>query len=231
MLGKALHARLMRSRTAQEPALAVVPEAEPSSPSTTSAIAGADRAIVQRAVKGDARAFQLLYQQHQGRVRATLYSLCDAEGLDDLVQEVFLRVWRGLPRFRGSSSFATWLYRITWNVASDRRRELARYRSRHQVARVTTDSEQADRAIEQAIDPATRDAAPLNQLHYQDLVQRSLDILGFEARDVLVLCDLEDVPQKEAAEILGIPVGTVKSRLFYARTQIRQFLQQQGVEL
>ncbi|XGV85911.1 MAG: sigma-70 family RNA polymerase sigma factor [Limnothrix sp. BL-A-16] len=212
MLGKALYAQLGRwQRTA------------------VLAVATDDRSIVQRAAGGDARAFQHLYRQHQARVRATLYSLCDADGLDDLVQEVFLRVWRGLPRFRGSASFSTWLYRITWNVASDRRRELAKNRARRLES--TADPDLAERAIEQAIDPQTQDKSPLSQLHYQDLVQRSLAILGFEARAVLVLCDLEDVSQKEAAEILGIPVGTVKSRLFYARAQIRQFLQQQGVEL
>lgn len=212
MLGKALYAQLGRwQRTA------------------VLAVATDDRSIVQRAAGGDARAFQHLYRQHQARVRATLYSLCDADGLDDLVQEVFLRVWRGLPRFRGSASFSTWLYRITWNVASDRRRELAKNRARR--LEPTADPDLSERAIEQAIDPQTQDKSPLSQLHYQDLVQRSLAILGFEARAVLVLCDLEDVSQKEAAEILGIPVGTVKSRLFYARAQIRQFLQQQGVEL
>lgn len=212
MLGKALYAQFGRS-----------PESQ------ILAVATDDRSIVQRAATGDARAFQHLYRQHQARVRATLYSLCDADGLDDLVQEVFLRVWRGLPRFRGSASFSTWLYRITWNVASDRRRALAKARSRH----VTPHADQDDsaRAIEQAIDPSSQDTSPLNQLHYQDLVQRSLAALVFEARAVLVLCDLEDIPQKEAAEILGIPVGTVKSRLFYARAQIRQFLHQQGVEL
>jgi RNA polymerase sigma-70 factor (ECF subfamily) len=68
-------------------------------------------------------------------------------------------------------------------------------------------------------------------LHYQDLVQRGLDHLSFEHRAVLVLHDLEDVPQKEVAEILGVPVGTVKSRLFHARSAIRQFLQKQGVNL
>jgi len=212
MLGKALYAQFGRS-----------PESQ------VLAVATDDRSIVQRAATGDTRAFQHLYRQHQARVRATLYSLCDADGLDDLVQEVFLRVWRGLPQFRGSARFSTWLYRITWNVASDRRRELAKARSR----RVTphADRDDSERAIEQAIDPSSQDTSPLNQLHYQDLVQRSLAALGFEARAVLVLCDLEDIPQKEAADILGIPVGTVKSRLFYARAQIRQFLHQQGVEL
>ncbi|MGC1248969.1 MAG: sigma factor-like helix-turn-helix DNA-binding protein, partial [Spirulinaceae cyanobacterium] len=71
----------------------------------------------------------------------------------------------------------------------------------------------------------------LMQLYYQDLVQQGLQVLKFDQRVVLVLHDLEDVPQKEVAKILGIPVGTVKSRLFHARASLRKFLQQQGEQL
>ena len=70
----------------------------------------------------------------------------------------------------------------------------------------------------------------LMQLHYQDLVQRGLEQLSFEHRSVLVLHDLEDIPQKEVAQILELPAGTVKSRVFYARNSLRQFLQKQGVD-
>ena len=71
----------------------------------------------------------------------------------------------------------------------------------------------------------------LMHLHYQDLVQRGLKNLSFDHRSILVLHDLESVPQKEIAEILEIPVGTVKSRLFHARAAMRQFLYQEGVQL
>ena len=66
-------------------------------------------------------------------------------------------------------------------------------------------------------------------LHYQDLVQRGLNNLSFEHRSVLVLHDLEDLPQKQVAQILDIPVGTVKSRLFHARNLFKKFLEQQGI--
>jgi RNA polymerase sigma-70 factor (ECF subfamily) len=66
------------------------------------------------------------------------------------------------------------------------------------------------------------------ELHYQDIIQRGLQQLSFEHRSVLVLHDLEDLPQKEVAQILGVAVGTVKSRLFHARLALRRFIQQQG---
>jgi RNA polymerase sigma-70 factor (ECF subfamily) len=74
-------------------------------------------------------------------------------------------------------------------------------------------------------------APNLMDLHYQDIVQRGLQQLSFEHRAVLVLHDLEDLPQKEVAQILGVAVGTVKSRLFHARMSMRQYIQQQGETL
>ena len=138
--------------------------------------------------------------------------------LDDLVQEVFLRAWKGLPGFRQFAEFSTWLYRITWNVATDRRRKLGQERSRQDCL--------------ESLTPDSNDqTSALNQSHYQDLVQRGLVQLTEEQRSVLVLHDLQDLPQKEIAQILDIPVGTVKSRLFHARTILRTFFQQEGVQL
>lgn len=176
-----------------------------------------DRDLVQQCLQGDSQSFQSLYRRHQKRVRSILFQLCDASALDDLVQEVFLRAWKGLPKFRQSAQFSTWLYRIAWNVASDQRQAAAQRRTRLQVLTHNT--------------PTQQDAPDVMRLHYQDLVQRGLTQLSFDHRTILVLHDLEEVPQKEVAEILGIPVGTVKSRLFHARAAMRQFLQKEGVQL
>jgi RNA polymerase sigma factor (sigma-70 family) len=176
-----------------------------------------DRELVQCCLQGDTASFRLLYRRHQQRVRSILYQLCDAASLDDLVQEVFLRAWKGLPKFKQTAQFSTWLYRITWNVACDHRQAVAQNRNRLSVLSRTTLSHY--------------DMPGLSHLHYQDLVQKGLAQLSFDHRTILTLHDLEEVPQKEIAEILSIPVGTVKSRLFHARAAMRQFLQQQGVQL
>ena len=81
-----------------------------------------------------------------------------------------------------------------------------------------------------SVDPPA-EASPLHQLHYEDLVQRGLQALSLDHRAVLVLHDLEDLPQQEVASILNVPVGTVKSRLHHARAALRQSLQQEGVQL
>jgi RNA polymerase sigma factor (sigma-70 family) len=177
---------------------------------------GSDSYLIQRCLKGDTQGFRQLYRRHQQRVRSILYQLCGGIHLDDLVQEVFLRAWKGLPKLKQTAMFSTWLYRIAWNVATDQRRELAKGREQLQQIAQYTPTHYPDQG--------------LSHLHYQDLVQRGLECLSFDHRTVLVLHDLEEVPQKEVAEILGIPVGTVKSRLFHARSAIREFLQQQGVQ-
>lgn len=176
-----------------------------------------DAYLIKQCLKGDRASFRQLYRRHQQRVRATLYQLCGAEALDDLVQEVFIRAWKGLPSLRQTSQFSTWLYRISWNVACDQRRHYAQLNQQRQNLTDTVTSYQ--------------ESSDLMHLHYQDLVQRGIAQLSFEHRAVIVLHDLEDLPQKEVATILNIPVGTVKSRLFHAREAMRQFLQQQGVQI
>lgn len=178
-----------------------------------------DLQLVNQCQQGDTASFRQLYRRYQQRVRSTLFQLCGKDSLDDLVQEVFLRVWKGLPKLRQASYFSTWLYRITWNVATDGRRQYAR--------RPPTEDDDSSLSNTEA---RPQDIPDLMQLHYQDLVQRALQSLKLEHRVVLVLHDLEDVPQKEVAKILELPLGTVKSRLFYARQAIREFLQEQGVE-
>lgn len=175
-----------------------------------------DLEIVKHCQKGDRAAFRLLYRRYQKRVRSTLYQLCGESMLDDLVQEVFFRTWKGLPKLRQPKTFSTWLYRICWNVACDQRRAFAQLREQ---SKTFSKQEQF------------QDSADLNQMHYRDLVQQGLQVLSFEQRAVIVLHDLEDLPQKEIASILDIPTGTVKSRLFHGRKALRDFFQQQGVVL
>lgn len=177
-----------------------------------------DAHLVERCLNGDRQTFRLLYQRYQHKVRSTLYQLCGVSVLDDLVQDVFLRVWKGLPNLKNPKHFSTWLYRITWNVATDRRQKFAKQRSELET-------------LNNNVDSTISDTSDLMHLHYQDLVQRGLADLSFDHRTVLVLHDLEDLPQKQIAEILELPVGTVKSRLFHARAGMRKFLEQQGVQL
>ncbi|NEP32526.1 MAG: sigma-70 family RNA polymerase sigma factor [Moorea sp. SIO1G6] len=181
-----------------------------------------DTELVLQCQQGNQQSFRQLYRRYQQRVRSTIYQLCGAYALDDLVQEVFLRVWKGLPKLRQPSQFSTWLYRICWNVASDQRGKLQRQRAFN----LQLPEDTADLPLKNAKSSYTPD---LMQLHYQDIIQQGMQQLSLNHRAVLVLHDLEDLPQKEVAKILGIALGTVKSRLFHARTSLRKYIiQQQG---
>ena len=185
-----------------------------------------DRELICLCQQGDRESFRLLYQRYQQRVRSTLYQLCGSAFLDDLVQEVFLKAWKGLPKLKTAKYFSTWLYRISWNVATDRRRKLAKDKDRTSLSDRAWEKEWNETKL-----TSSESTPDLMQLHYQDLVQRGLNNLSFEHRAVLVLHDLEDLPQKQVAEVLNIPVGTVKSRLFHARNSLKKFLEQQGISL
>jgi RNA polymerase sigma factor (sigma-70 family) len=177
-----------------------------------------DAALIRDCQQGKTDAFRELYRRHQNSVRSMLGHLCDPTMLEDLVQEVFMKAWKGLPTMRGSAQFSTWLYRIAWNVGADYRRSMAQQRQRAQQQEI----------MYAAMDNATHS---LQQMHHQDLVGRGLQQISADHAIVIVLHDLQDLPQSEIAEILKIPVGTVKSRLFHARQTLRQFFQQEGVSL
>jgi RNA polymerase sigma-70 factor (ECF subfamily) len=183
-------------------------------PDSASAPSG-DQELVNRCQQGDPQAFCLLYRRHQQQVRSLLFHQCGEEMLDDLVQDVFLRAWKGLPRFRQTAQFSTWLYRIAWNVAQDQRRRFAQQRS--QLKTLTR------------VEATQQQGPDVMTLHYQSLCQQAINTLKTEHRMVLLLHDLEDWPQSQISEVLGIPVGTVKSRLFYARAAVRRVLQAKGV--
>ena len=176
-----------------------------------------DGELVRSSLNGDRQSFRALYRRHQQRVRQILYQLCDSPALDDLVRDVFLQAWKGLSKFPQDSQFSIWLYRITWNVAVDCHQTIAKDRSHLQTIVQST--------------PIQHQDPYMIQLHYQDLVRQGLSLLSQEHRSILVLHDLEELSQKDVAEILEIPVDTIKSRLLDARNNMRSFLEAAGVQL
>lgn len=186
----------------------------------------ADSDLVRNCQQGNKTSFRLLYQRYHHKVRATLYKLCGSEILDDLQQEVFLKVWKSLPQLRNPQYFSTWLYRICWNVAYDQGSSKKRELQRHQA-----NINQTKQSLEYSLAKSSNNHQELLKLHYQELVARGLQHLSLDHRAVIVLHDLEDLPQQEIAEILSIPLGTVKSRLFKARKNLRQFLELEGISL
>jgi len=167
--------------------------------------------LVARAKAGDAAAFQALFRQHRDSVARTVHRfLGPSADLEDVVQDVFVHVYRSLPSFRGDAKFTTWLYRLTANVT---KMHLRRARSRPRFA---------DVAVPEATDDATagRPDELVERNERVEALYRLLDRLSEKKRTVLVLHDLEGLGAKEIAAIVDAPVLTVRTRLFYARKEL-----------
>jgi RNA polymerase sigma-70 factor (ECF subfamily) len=171
------------------------------------------RALIDRALSGDAAAFREIFRAHRQDVARVVYRLLGpSPDVDDVVQEVFLHVYRSLPTFRGDSRFSTWLYRLAVNVS---RMHLRKGRSRPRFA----DVDLPDVASE---DEARRDdpESLSEQRQRVRALYRLLDGLGDKKREVIVLHDFEGMPAKEISALVGAPVLTVRTRLFYARKEL-----------
>ncbi len=167
--------------------------------------------LVLRASRGDRESFAELVRRHQGKVRALLLRLCGDRSLaDDLAQEVFLRAYRGLVGFEGRSSFGTWVYRISYNVYLNYR---ARTRS---YAALPEDYDARAAAPDDAL------SAPRSDLR-RDL-EAAIVELPERYRAVIVLYYLQEVSYPEIAEILELPLGTVKTHLHRAKRMLRHHM-------
>ena len=177
-----------------------------------------DAALVQAIVHGDMQALETLFNKYQGSVYQTAYGVTrDAQVAEEVLQDVFFRLYRFADRINGDLPLAPWIYRVTINLCYNR----------HKGLRAWTDSfhELAERLF--APQHQTPESAA-EQHELQALLQDALAALEPKHRAVLVLHYLHDYGVVEIAEILGLPPGTVKSRLFYARKVLRQRLEQHG---
>jgi len=173
----------------------------------------ADRELVDRARRGDGDAFGLLVVRHQDRIYTAVLRFCgDAEDARDIVQRAFLNAWRRLESFKGDAAFSTWMYRIAFNESVSFRREGGRRR----LAPLT----------ESAPEPADdrRPGDRLDSAEARGQVQQALSLLDPDERKIIILKELDGRSYDEIAEIMEIPKGTVRSRLFRAREVLRDRL-------
>jgi RNA polymerase sigma-70 factor (ECF subfamily) len=168
--------------------------------------------LITRAQAGDETAFTELFRRHRGDVTRLVYRVIGPSAdVEDVVQDVFVHVYRSLPRFRGDSKFSTWLYRLTVNVA---RMHLRRGRSRPRFADVPVPEAPRDGLPIETPDRQAERAERVAALY------RLLEDLSEKKRTVLVLHDFEGVAAKEIAGMVEAPVLTVRTRLFYARKEL-----------
>ena len=178
-----------------------------------------DGALVAAAAAGDREAFDELVLRHQvsivGLIRSLTAGSVDAE---DIAQEVFVRAWRSLAGFRGDSTFRTWLHRIALNLVSSHHGRLSRLRRLFRSP--ATDSELEVDPIETL--PASGDLD--RDIVLRDAIDKALATIPEELRVAVILRDVQGLDYREIADTLGVPMGTVESRIFRGRQRLRRLL-------
>ncbi len=177
-----------------------------------------DLLLVAASKNGNQEAFAQLVQRYQRLVFNLVYRMLQQyEEATEITQETFLAAWQGLPSFRGDARFPTWLYRIAYNC-SLKQLEL---RKRDRALQVALE---AKKTLENANDEQ-RENAELDARDRQILIQEHLSHLPAKYRIVLILRHLQDMTYEEMAEILTVPIGTIKTHLFRARNLLKERLQ------
>ena len=179
-----------------------------------------ERELIRRARAGDEDAFAELVMMHADRVYRALRRFgLDAAEADEVAQEVFVRAWRGLPRFEERARFSTWLYRIAFNEAQ---RRLSR---RPPPRAETIDPDRDDPVISLPESARLGPEAQTLDREFEQTLERALDQLPTEWRVAVVLRDVEGLSTEEAAEIAGVGQAAFKSRLHRGRMQLRTLLE------
>ncbi|NPA90742.1 MAG: RNA polymerase sigma factor [Chloroflexi bacterium] len=179
-----------------------------------------ERDFVERLKAGDPSAYEELIENYADMVyRVTYRILQDPQDAEDAMQETFLTVYRRIPTFRGDAKFSTWLYRIATNTALD----LIRTRQRKQGQDIVWDeSEEEGVPLPDEITPLPEEL--LLRQEVMELIEEGIAALSPKLRTAFVLYELEGLPMKEIASILGISENATKVRVHRARAQLQKFL-------
>ena len=174
-----------------------------------------ETALIQQAQAGDTWAFGELVRQHYSPIVNVAYRICGEKTLaEDMAQETFLRAWMNLHSFRPTGSLKNWLYRIAVNATLD-------------VLRRKSELPMDDEVVQMIQDPMPDPETSLIQKERAENMQETLRALPLATRNVLVLREYGELSYQEIASVLDIPIGTVMSRLNYARTRLRALLKEQ----
>lgn len=182
-----------------------------------------DLDLVARCQSGDAQAFDMLVTRYRGKIYAMTYNMVrNEQDAWDLAQDSFLKAWKSMGKFRGQSAFFTWLYRITMNVTIDWARK----------KKVAGESEFDDAIPPSDVEPGAPTAPraeplPARQMENAEIrarIDEAITKLSPEHRAVIMLREMDGLEYQEIADTLEISIGTVMSRLFYARKKLQVLL-------
>lgn len=179
-----------------------------------------DEKLIESCLNGEIEAFSQLVEKYQDRLCRSLYRMTGStHDSSEIAQEAFVMAYQKLDTFKGNSKFYSWLYRIAFNTFVSQKRKKTRIKGSLDSIREASGEEPVDEHP---------DASPEHRMHQtenQKLVQEALNSLPEEFREVLVMKEMDGLKYDEIAEIVGCPVGTVRSRIHRARTELRSRLE------
>lgn len=183
-----------------------------------------DFRLVALAQNGDLEAYDALVTRHRGRIYAMIRNMIHQEAdAWDLSQEVFIKAWKALPRFEARARFSTWIFRIAHNVVYD----WARKRKVESAGELNDEIFERDRIDPASLTTPAADVSPDDSMVRGELrmkIEAALGRLSHEHREVVVLKDVQGLAYKEIAEVIECSIGTVMSRLYYARQKLQGML-------
>lgn len=176
-----------------------------------------EEALIRRAMSGDTEAYGELVERYQQRIFNLVGRMVGRrEAAEDLVQEIFIKAFRKIGGFRFESSFFTWLYTIALNTCRN-------YYRRPEPLRSALDVEENEALVERA-SPTEAPDEQVFRRQRAELIRRVLDQLPPDQKEVLIMCDLEGLSYQQIADLTGVPIGTVRSRIFRARSNLKGLL-------
>ena len=182
-------------------------------------------AVIRRVQKGDVNAFEALVSAYEKNVyNLALRMMGNAQDAEDMAQEAFLKAYNSLPGFRGDSKFSVWLYRIVSNVCLDQLRK----KSKRPTVSLSMEDEDGEETQLDLPDTAQSPEELLEKKLTREAVRRGLAQLPEDARQILLLREIQGLSYEEIGEALGLEAGTVKSRIFRARKRLCAFLLEDG---
>ena len=183
--------------------------------------ASEDELLVRAAQRGDMAAYEQLVARHRDKIYARAYSMMrNEEDAIDLSQEAWVKGWQRLVQFQGDSSFATWMTRIVINLCLDQLRKQKRHRA-DSIEEMDEESGGVERQMPViTVNPTER----LERAELRQRIDKALSQLSVTHRTALILCEFEGLEYKEIAKAMNCSIGTVMSRLFYARRKMATLL-------
>ncbi|MCL4407745.1 MAG: sigma-70 family RNA polymerase sigma factor [Thermotogae bacterium] len=187
-----------------------------------------EQKLIENLKRADSRAYDELYREYVEKIGGIARSYLGVDDVEDVIQEVFIKVYKNIKKFRGDSSLSTWIYRISVNVCKDM---LGKKHRRKEI--LTSFGEEDDDEKNTIREPADelQPSDELMKMLSAEEISKAIDSLSKEDRLLINLREIEGMSYDQISEIMDKPVGTVKSRLHYARERLKGILEESlGIE-